>query len=53
MEYLCSEKIILYAQSGGVTAVINATAAGIIEQASQYTEQFGTVMQQKMELLAL
>src|SRR5262247_4304524 len=32
-----------YAQSGGVTAVINASAAGVIETARQYTDQIGTV----------
>lgn len=32
----------LYAQSGGVTAVINATASGII-QAARKSQQFGTV----------
>jgi len=32
-----------YAQSGGVTAVLNASAAGVIETARQYPEQIGTV----------
>jgi len=32
-----------YAQSGGVTAVINASACGIIETARQYPEQIGKV----------
>lgn len=32
-----------YAQSGGVTAVINASAAGVIETARQYPDQIGTV----------
>lgn len=32
-----------YAQSGGVTAVINASAAGVIETARQYPAQIGTV----------
>src|SRR5215471_8115380 len=32
-----------YAQSGGVTAVINASAAGVIETARQHTDQIGTV----------
>jgi 6-phosphofructokinase 1 len=32
-----------YAQSGGVTAVINASAAGVIETARQYPEQIGIV----------
>ena len=34
---------VLYAQSGGVTAVINATAAGVIETARRHPEVFGTV----------
>ena len=33
----------LYAQSGGVTAVINATAAGVIETARRHPTVFGTV----------
>jgi 6-phosphofructokinase 1 len=32
-----------YAQSGGVTAVINASAAGVIETTRQYPAQIGTV----------
>ena len=32
---------LLYAQSGGVTAVINATAAGVIGAARQHPEQIG------------
>lgn len=32
-----------YAQSGGVTAVINASACGVIETAKQYPEHIGTV----------
>ena len=32
-----------YAQSGGVTAVINATAAGVIETARQYPQRIGRV----------
>lgn len=32
-----------YAQSGGVTAVINATACGVIETARQHPQQIGTV----------
>ena len=34
---------LLYAQSGGVTAVINASACGVIETARQHPECFGTV----------
>ncbi len=33
-------KNILYAQSGGVTAVINASAAGVIETARQHPDRF-------------
>ncbi len=32
-----------YAQSGGVTAVINATACGLIETARQHSDKIGTV----------
>ena len=32
-----------YAQSGGVTAVINASAAGVIETARKYPKKFGKV----------
>ena len=32
-----------YAQSGGVTAVINASACGVIETARQHPDQIGTV----------
>jgi ATP-dependent phosphofructokinase / diphosphate-dependent phosphofructokinase len=32
-----------YAQSGGVTAVINASAAGVMETARQHTGQIGKV----------
>ena len=32
-----------YAQSGGVTAVINATAAGVIETARQHADKIGKV----------
>ncbi len=32
-----------YAQAGGVTAVINASACGVIETARQYRQQIGTV----------
>lgn len=33
----------IYAQSGGVTAVINASACGVIQTARQHPEQIGTV----------
>ena len=32
---------VLYAQSGGVTAVINASACGVIETARKHKETFG------------
>ncbi|CAH9019297.1 Pyrophosphate--fructose 6-phosphate 1-phosphotransferase [Candidatus Nitrosacidococcus sp. I8] len=32
-----------YAQSGGVTAVINASACGVIETARKYPQQIGKV----------
>src|SRR5690606_17823629 len=32
-----------YAQSGGVTAVINASAAGVIQTARQHGDKIGTV----------
>lgn len=37
-------KNLLYAQSGGVTAVINATACGVIETARQHRDRIGTVL---------
>ena len=37
------KKNAFYAQSGGVTAVINATACGVIETAREHSEQIGTV----------
>lgn len=36
-------KNILYAQSGGVTAVINASAAGVIQTARQHPDQIGKI----------
>jgi len=38
-----STKNAFYAQSGGVTAVINASAAGVIETARQHTDKIGNV----------
>jgi len=38
-----SKKNAFYAQSGGVTAVINATAAGVIETARQHKKAIGKV----------
>ena len=36
-------KNVLYAQAGGVSAVINASAAGVIETVRQHPEKFGAV----------
>jgi ATP-dependent phosphofructokinase / diphosphate-dependent phosphofructokinase len=33
----------IYAQSGGVTAVINASACGVIQTARKHPEQIGKV----------
>jgi 6-phosphofructokinase len=41
------KKNILYAQSGGVTPVINATACGVIETARQNRDQIGKVLAAK------
>jgi len=38
------KKNILYAQSGGVTPVINATACGVIETAARYRDRIGKVL---------
>ena len=38
------KKNLFYAQSGGVTAVINATAAGVIETAKQHPDKVGKVI---------
>ena len=38
-----TKKNALYCQSGGVTAVINATACGIIETARMHSDKIGTV----------
>ena len=38
-----SKKNIFYAQSGGVTAVINASACGVIETARQHKDKLGKV----------
>jgi ATP-dependent phosphofructokinase / diphosphate-dependent phosphofructokinase len=40
-----------YAQSGGVTAVINASAAGVIETARLHSSQIGTVLAGKNGIL--
>ncbi len=46
-----SKRNIFYAQSGGVTAVINASACGVIETARVHPEQFGTVFAGKNGIL--
>ncbi len=46
-----SVKNALYAQSGGVTAVINASAFGIIETARAHPERIGTVFAAKNGIL--
>ena len=38
-----SKKNAFYAQSGGVTAVINASACGVIETARQHRDRIGKV----------
>lgn len=40
---MVAPKNAFYAQSGGVTAVINASAAGVIETARLHTDKIGTV----------
>ena len=35
------KKNLLYAQSGGVTPVINATACGVIEKAREHKDKIG------------
>ena len=42
-----SIKNAIYAQSGGVTAVINASACGVIQTARQHPQQIGTVFAAK------
>lgn len=41
----------IYAQSGGVTAVINASACGVIQTAKQYPEKIGKVFAAKNGIL--
>jgi len=47
------KKNILYAQSGGVTPVINATACGIIQTARKYPDQIGTVLAGKDGIMGI
>jgi len=44
---------ILYAQSGGVTAVINASACGVIETAHRHPEHFGHVFAAREGILGV
>lgn len=44
---------LLYAQSGGVTAVINATAAGVIEAARAHPDTIGTVLAARHGILGV
>ena len=37
------KKNAFYAQSGGVTAVINASASGVIEACRKYSDKIGTL----------
>ncbi len=41
---MAKKRNLFYAQSGGVTAVINATAAGVIETARQHRDKIGKVI---------
>ena len=44
---------LLYAQSGGVTAVINATAAGVIEAARMHADSVGRVLAARHGILGV
>lgn len=44
---------VLYAQSGGVTAVINASACGVIETAHRHPEHFGKVFAAREGILGI
>lgn len=44
---------LLYAQSGGVTAVINATAAGVIEAAREHPDEISTVLAARHGILGV
>ena len=47
------KKNILYAQSGGVTPVINATACGVIETARSNNDRIGNVYAGKDGILGI
>lgn len=46
-----TNKNVFYAQSGGATAVINATACGVVEAAAQYQSKIGKVLAGKNGIL--
>ncbi|HPR06780.1 MAG TPA: 6-phosphofructokinase [Denitromonas sp.] len=46
-------RTLLYAQSGGVTAVINATAAGVITEARKHSAQIGRVLGARQGVLGV
>ncbi len=48
-----TKKNILYAQSGGVTPVINATACGVIETARQNSREIGKVLAGKDGIIGI
>ena len=48
-----TKKNLLYAQSGGVTPVINATACGLIEEARQNKDRLGKVYAGKDGILGI
>lgn len=48
---MAQPKNIFYAQSGGVTAVINASACGVIETARQHKDKFGKIYAGKNGIL--
>jgi len=47
------KKNIIYAQSGGVTPVINATACGVIETARQHRDKIGKVLAGKDGIIGI
>ena len=48
---MAQTKNAFYAQSGGVTSVINASACGVIESARKHPEKIHTSMREEMALL--
>ena len=47
------KKNAIYAQSGGVTAVINASAAGVIEACHEFKDKIGTLYAAKNGILGV